>query len=362
MGVDYYKVLEVPRNASDDDIKKAYRKLAMKYHPDKNPNNNKSAEAKFKEVSEAYEVLSDSQKREIFDRYGEEGLKGGVPPPGAEGSPFMPPGGGGPNMQQFHFTPSRAEDIFAQFFSGTGPFGGVGGGFPGMMGGMGGGPGMTRVRVNGFGGDVFGDSSFRSAFDGDGSMGGMGGGIGRKPASVETKLICGLDELYKGTTKKMKISRQIADASGKTMPVEEVLTIDIKPGWKKGTKITFPEKGNEQPGYPAPDLVFVVDEKPHPNFTRDGDDLIYKMTVPLADALSGISSTITTLDNRPIKINVSDVVYPGFEVVVPGEGMPLQKSPGKKGNLRVNFSVKFPQKLSEEQKQQLRRILSGSRV
>ncbi|KAB8100581.1 hypothetical protein EE612_031147 [Oryza sativa] len=83
MGMDYYKILGVDKAASDDDLKKAYRKLAMKWHPDKNPNNKKEAENKFKQISEAYEVLSDPQKRAVYDQYGEEGLKGQVPPPGA---------------------------------------------------------------------------------------------------------------------------------------------------------------------------------------------------------------------------------------------------------------------------------------
>ncbi|KAJ6724968.1 DNAJ-like protein SUBFAMILY B MEMBER 13-LIKE [Salix viminalis] len=85
MGVDYYNILQVDKNAKDEDLKKAYRKLAMKWHPDKNPNNKKEAEAKFKQISEAYEVLSDTQKRAIYDQYGEEGLKGQVPPPQADG-------------------------------------------------------------------------------------------------------------------------------------------------------------------------------------------------------------------------------------------------------------------------------------
>ncbi|KAL3567363.1 hypothetical protein D5086_030014 [Populus alba] len=93
MGVDYYKILQVDKTAKDDDLKKAYRKLAMKWHPDKNPNNKKEAEAKFKKISEAYEVLSDPQKKAVYDQYGEEGLKGQVPPPGAGGAG---PGAAGP--------------------------------------------------------------------------------------------------------------------------------------------------------------------------------------------------------------------------------------------------------------------------
>ncbi|WJX44585.1 DnaJ sub B member 6 [Trifolium repens] len=99
MGVDYYKILQVDKNANDEELKKAYRKLAMKWHPDKNPTNKKEAEAKFKQISEAYDVLSDPEKRGIYDQYGEEGLKGQVPPPDAAG------GGGGTSFYSTGDTP-----------------------------------------------------------------------------------------------------------------------------------------------------------------------------------------------------------------------------------------------------------------
>eukprot|EP00695_Tsukubamonas_globosa_P001273 TRINITY_DN2245_c0_g1_i1.p1 TRINITY_DN2245_c0_g1~~TRINITY_DN2245_c0_g1_i1.p1 ORF type:complete len:118 (+),score=28.01 TRINITY_DN2245_c0_g1_i1:105-458(+) len=110
MGNDYYQILGVNRDASDDEIKKAYRKLAMKYHPDKNPDNKEAAEKKFKQVAEAYEILSDSKKRAIFDQYGEEGLQGGMP----GGAP------GGAGGASYHF--SDPNDIFRQFFGTSNPF------------------------------------------------------------------------------------------------------------------------------------------------------------------------------------------------------------------------------------------------
>ncbi|KAF7803411.1 dnaJ-like protein subfamily B member 13-like [Senna tora] len=195
MGVDYYKILQVDKSASDEDLKKAYRKLAMKWHPDKNPNNKKEAEAKFKEVSEAYEVLSDPQKRAIYDQYGEEGLKGQVPPPGAGGASFFQTGDG---PTTFRFNPRNADDIFAEFFGFSSPFGGMGGG---AGGGMRGGP-------RSFGG-MFGDDIFSSFGEGRPMSQGP-----RKAPPIEKTLPCTLEELYKGTTKKMKISRELVDASG----------------------------------------------------------------------------------------------------------------------------------------------------
>lgn len=339
MGVDYYKILQVDKNAKDEDLKKAYRKLAMKWHPDKNPNNKKEAEAKFKQISEAYDVLSDPQKRAVYDQYGEEGLKGQVPPPGAGGpggTTFFQTGDG-PNV--FRFSTRNPDDIFAEFFGFSSPFGGMGGG--------GGTRGGSRFSSGMFGDDMF--SSF-----GEGRP--MNHGP-RKAPPIENILPCTLEELYKGTTKKMKISREIADASGKTIPIEEILTIDIKPGWKKGTKITFPEKGNEQPNVVPADLVFVIDEKPHNIFTRDGNDLVVTKKISLVEALTGYTAQITTLDGRNLTILINTVIHPSYEEVVPKEGMPIPKEPSKRGNMRIKFDIKFPTRLTAEQKAGIKKLL-----
>lgn len=341
MGVDYYKILQVDKSAKDEDLKKAYRKLAMKWHPDKNPNNKKEAEAKFKQISEAYEVLSDPQKRAIYDQYGEEGLKGQVPPPdaGGPGGAAFFHSGDGPNV--FRFNPRNADDIFSEFFGFSSPFSGMGGG-----GGMNG--GGTR-----FSSSVFGDEFFSSFGDGR-TM----NSIHRKAPAIEQNLPCSLEELYKGTTKKMKISREIADASGKTLPVQEILTIDIKPGWKKGTKITFPEKGNEQPNLIASDLVFIIDEKPHSVFKRDGNDLVVTQKISLAEALTGYTVHLTTLDGRKLTIPINNVIHPDYEEVVPREGMPIPKEPSRRGNLRIKFNIKFPTRLTAEQKSGIKKLLA----
>ncbi|KAI3744914.1 hypothetical protein L1987_58012 [Smallanthus sonchifolius] len=353
MGVDYYKILQVDKNAKDDDLKKAYRKLAMKWHPDKNPNNKKEAEAKFKQISEAYDVLSDPQKRAVYDQYGEDGLKGQVPPPdaaGPDGATYFSTSG-----TPFTFNPRNADDIFAEFFGFRGT-GGVGGGDgAGMRG--------TRFSSSMFGDNMGGFDNIFSSFGGGGSGAfGNGGGVGsgpRKAAPIERNLPCTLEELYKGTTKKMKISRDIADISGKTITVEEILNINIKPGWKKGTKITFPEKGNEQPNTIPADLVFVIDEKPHSTFTRDGNDLVVTRRISLAEALTGYTVHLTTLDGRNLTIPINNVIHPDYEEVVPKEGMPISKDPTKKGNLRIKFNVRFPTRLTPTQKSRIKELLNG---
>lgn len=352
MGVDYYSVLKVPKTATEDDLKKAYRKLAMKWHPDKNPNNKKEAEAKFKQISEAYEVLSDPQKRQIYDQEGEEGLKGGMPPPGA--SHGFSNGGG---SHTFRFNPRNAEDIFAEFFGSASPFGGMGG-----MGGMGGRGGRAGPFGDGmFGGFGGGENVFRTTDGGQGFRSfGDAPAQPRKAPAVENKLLCSLEELYKGSTRKMKISRSIADASGKSMPIEEIVTIDVKPGWKKGTKITFPEKGNEQLGVTPADLVFVIDEKPHETYKRDGNDLITTKKVSLVEALTGCSFSLPTLDGRTLNLNIPEVIYPGYEKVVPKEGMPVAKEPGRRGNLRIKFDINFPSRLTSEQKAGVKKLFGST--
>ncbi|KAA8533030.1 hypothetical protein F0562_032853 [Nyssa sinensis] len=321
MGVDYYNILKVGRNASEEDLKKAYKRLAMKWHPDKNSTNKKEAEAKFKQISEAYDVLSDSQKRQIYDIYGEEGLKSGqFPPP----SPSATSGGGSGGA--FRFDPRDAEYIFDEFFGGS------------------------DYAVSGGGGknSNFSENVFKNSNQ-----------TIRKPAAVENKLSCSLEDLYKGSRRKMKISRIVTDESGKPRTVEEVLAIDIKPGWKKGTKITFPEKGSQEPGAVPGDLIFVVDEKPHAVFKRDGNDLVIHQRILLLEALTGKTLNLITLDGRNITIPVTEIVRPGHEAVIPDEGMPISKEPGKKGNLRIKFDVKFPSRLTAEQKSELKRVLGG---
>lgn len=169
MGVDYYNVLKVNRNANEEDLKRSYKRLAMKWHPDKNPYNKKEAEAKFKQISEAYDVLSDSKKRQIYDVYGEEALKS---------ADFVPPPNSNPS---FSYVPRDADDIFAEFF------GGVGSG-----------------KSRGF----RGESLFRNGKAEAGKQ------SNRKAPPIESKLMCSLEELYKGSRRKMRISRTVPDEFG----------------------------------------------------------------------------------------------------------------------------------------------------
>ena len=195
-----------------------------------------------------------------------------------------------------------------------------------------------------------------------GGMGGMGGGGGGKHQGepIKRALQCSLEDLYSGATRKVKVTRQRLNPDGKTARAEEkILEIPIRPGWKKGTTVTFPAEGDELPGVSPADLSFVVAEKEHERFTREGDNLIYVVRMPLADALCGSTLSIRTLDGRTLAIAVPEVVAPGYVRKVPGEGMPLSKEPGKRGDLVLRFNIIFPHFVSDAKKLQLRTLLSS---
>jgi len=368
-GADYYKLLGIERNANEDDIKRAYKKMALKWHPDRNKGSEASSK-KFKEISEAFEVLSDKQKRTVYDQFGEEGLKGGGgPPPGASAGPAGAgpggfsgfsgfPGGGGNTFtftssgpggfrQSGGFAPTDPNKIFAQFFN---------------MAGMGGGGGRGRFEDDDDDDDSMGGFSF----------GGMPGGMHTRqtrhtapkpaasasPSEISRPLKVSLEELYTGATKRLKVGRRLQNGTTE----DKVLEIQIHPGWKSGTKIRFPKAGNEQPGGDAQDLVFVVEEKEHPTFTREGNDLVCRVKIPLVDALTegGGKRTVEALDGRKLQVPVpKGIVKPGQESTMPGEGMPIRKdgSVKKKGDLIVKWEVVFPDRLTPAQKEGIRKVL-----
>ncbi|XP_038899191.1 dnaJ homolog subfamily B member 4-like [Benincasa hispida] len=180
-----------------------------------------------------------------------------------------------------------------------------------------------------------------------------------KPAPIEKQLECTLEELCFGCMKKIKVTRDLILISGKTMEEEETLTIKIKPGWTKGTKITFEGMGNERPGsYPA-DMSFVIVEKRHPYFKREGDDLELTVEIPLLKALIGCNISVPLLGGETMSLKIHDVVWPGYEKVIQGQGMPKLKD-DKRGNLKVKFLVEFPTELTDQQRYDVCRILEDS--
>eukprot|EP00871_Galdieria_phlegrea_P003704 jgi/Galph1/4334/GphlegSOOS_G2995.1 len=339
MGKDYYTILGVNKNADENELKKAYRKLAIKWHPDKNPNNKELAEKKFKEISEAYQVLSDPEKRKIYDAYGEEGLAAQFSGGGGGGNQgFGGFGTGGTTF--FRSTFKDPEDLFKEFFgsSGFSSFGGMG---------------SMDDDFHMFG-TPFG-GSFGSAFQRSGSR----QRTRKKAPDHEVPLYLSLEELYKGVVKRMKVTKTVVDAqSGKSMPAENILTVEIKPGYKEGTKIRFEEEGDEKPGLIPADVVFIIKQKPHPMFTREGSNLVMNVKVPLVKALTGTVVKVDTLSGQSKTLEINDIIYPGYKKVLKGEGMPNSKRPSEKGDLEIRFDVVFPTYLSREQKEQMKKVLS----
>lgn len=323
MGRDYYSILGVNRNCSEAELKKAYRKLAMQWHPDKHPDPaaKQKAEEMFKNVSEAYDVLSDPEKKKIYDQFGEEGLKGTAGPHEH-----------GHESHQYVYTGVDPSELFKRFFGGDRNF------------------------------------MFNSSFGDD--IGGFGEPFGppqsgkhhrhQRSPNYELDLPVTLEELYTGTVKKMKITRK-RFASGAEYKEEQILKIDIKPGWKDGTKLTFSGEGDQaSPMSPPGDLIFIVKSKHHSRFVRDGNNLIYKFTVPLLKALTGFQATLTTLDNRRLTVRIVDVVSPSYRKIIPKEGMPISKVPSERGDLILEFDVTFPKVLTPDQKKQITAALSGA--
>jgi len=337
MGKDYYKILGVPRAASENEIKKAYKKMALKYHPDKN--NSPGAEEKFKDIAEAYEVLSNKEKREIFDRYGEEGLKG------------TSGGGPGPNGGFTYEFRGDPREIFSRIFGNDNPFGNVH-----MFGGNGGGANIF-MQSNGDDEDMdylpSGGFSGISFMNGSGGMPGMFGRTKRsRDPPIEHEVSVSLEELYTGCSKKLKISRRAMSPDGTSSIQEKVLKVDVKPGWKAGTKITFPEEGDQYPGRIPADVVFIIKERQHPKFKREGNNLIYTTDISLRTALCGGHVTVPTISGQNVQLPFIQVT-PNSIHRIPNEGMPISKSPGQKGDLLVKFNIKFPTNLPPASKELL---------
>ena len=360
---DYYEVLGVSKNATEDEIKKAYRKLAIKYHPERNPGD-KEAEEKFKEAAEAYDVLHDPEKRQRYDQFGFEGLEGGSGFGGFGGS-------GGFSM----------DDIFSAF------------------------------------GDIFGG---HSGFGGFGS--GFGGGSRQhaqyRGADLRLRVKLTLEEIATGTTKKFKVHKDVAcphchgtgseDGTGSTtcptchgqgvvvktvrtmlglmqtqtecptchgegtviknkckqcggtgvVKGEDVVEINIPAGVAEGMVVNVSGKGNAAPHNGVNgDIQVYIQELPHEKFVRDGQDLIYNLLLDFPTAALGGDVEVPTIDGKKAKVTIEPGTQPGKALRLRGKGLPAVKGYGSgNGDEVINISVYVPKKLSREERKAIEQL------
>jgi len=304
---DYYKLLGVSRTASKDDISKAFKKLARKYHPDLNPNN-AGAEAKFKEINEAYEVLKDQKKRKLYDQFGSNWEHGQnfQPPPGYENMNFgggFPGGGGG----------------FSDFFETV--FGG------------GGGPG---------------GGSFRSGF----SQGGFGGGgfqqRPRRGSDSEATYDLTLDEAFRGGKKSITLQEQVSGADGIPRMTTKTFEIKVPAGIKDGQRIRLAGQGN--PGLAGGgkgDLYLKIKLMPHSMFKVNDADIILDLPLAPWEAALGATVRVPTLDGA-IEMKIPPGIGSGKKLRIKGKGL---GSGAKRGDQFVRIMIQVPERFSEEERQ-----------
>lgn len=368
---DYYEVLEVTKSATADEIKKAYRKKAIQFHPDKNPGN-KEAEENFKEAAEAYDVLSNPDKRARYDQFGHAGMSGAA----GNGGPF----GGGFGGQGMSM-----DDIFSMFgdiFGGHGG-GGFGGGGFGGFGGFGGG-GSTqqrrfrgsdlRVKVklnlkeistgvekkfklkkyvpcnhcHGTGAEGDGGSETCPTCKGSGSV------IRNQQTILGTMQTRSACPTCNGEGKIIKNKCKECSGDG-VVYGEEVVSVNIPAGVAEGMQLSMGGKGNagKHNGVPG-DLLILVEEETHPDLIRDDNDLIYNLLLSFPTAALGGAVEIPTIDGK-VKVKIDAGTQPGKMLRLRGKGLPNVNSYGK-GDLLVNISIYVPETLSKEEKTTLEEL------
>lgn len=341
----YYEILGVSKTASADELKKAYRKAAIKNHPDKGGD-----PEKFKELAQAYEVLSDPEKREIYDQYGEDAVKEGM-------------GGGGGGHNPF--------DIFESFFGGASPFGG-GGSSRGGRRQKRGEDVVHPLKVSLE--DLYNGTSKKlslsrnvicSKCKGKGSKSGasmkcpgcQGSGMKISIRHLGPSMIQQMQHVCadcKGTGESISDKDRCTQCKGeKVVQDKKVLEVHVDKGMQHSQKITFQGEADEAPDTVTGDIVFVLQLKEHAKFKRKTDDLFVEHTLNLTEALCGFQFILTHLDGRQllVKSGPGEIVKPGQFKAINDEGMPIHQRPFMKGKLYIHFSVDFPESgsLSHEQ-------------
>lgn len=331
-GKDFYRILGVRRRASAREIKSAYRKLSKKYHPDKNAND-KEAQKKFQEVAGAYEVLSDKEKREIFDRHGEEGIKehekrkaggGGMDP----FDMFFGGGFGGRQREEQKRGPDLNLDVHATLKDL----------YVGRVVSV-----MHRKQTLCL--------NYEECRTDDKSC--IGPGMKMVTRQLGPGFVQQMQTQDPGCAGKgYRLKRRCkACPRGLTESDERMLTFELEPGMANGHTVVLENEGDEFIGQMPGHINFRVVTLPHPTFTRDGDDLKMEMHISLAEALVAFKRTFTHVDGHKVKIARKSVTRPMQVLRVAKEGMPRAQNPDMRGDLHITIVVDFPNKLTEAQKQ-----------
>uniref|UniRef100_H0XJH1 DnaJ heat shock protein family (Hsp40) member A1 n=1 Tax=Otolemur garnettii TaxID=30611 RepID=H0XJH1_OTOGA len=316
----YYDVLEVKPNATHKELKKAYRKLALKYHPDKDPNEGE----KFKQISQAYEVLSDAKKTELYDKGGEQAIR-----EGGAGGGFASPmnifdmffGGGGGRMQRkrrgknvIHQLSVTLEDLCN---------------------------GATRKLA-------LQKNVICNKCEGQGGKGAIeccancrGTGMQIRIHQIAPGMVQQIQSVCMGHGERISPKDRCKSCNGK----KKILEVHINKGMKDGQKITFHGEGDQEPGLEPGHIIIVLDQKDHAVFTPREEDLCMCMDIQLVETLCGFQKPIATLDNRTIVItsHPGQIVKHGDIKRVPNEGMPIYHRPYEKGHLIIEVKVNFPE-------------------
>ncbi|HDZ23958.1 MAG TPA: J domain-containing protein [Desulfobacteraceae bacterium] len=311
-GKDYYKILGVAKSASADEIKKAYRKLALKYHPDHNKGD-KAAETKFKEISEAYAVLSDPEKRQQYDTFGAEGFQNRFSQEDIfRGFDFS-------NIfREFGFGGGRSDNIFSQIFGA----------------GMGGGQGRAHFHTGG--------SPFQSSFQGFQER-----PRGIKGQDLVYELSLTLEDIASGTEKLIAY-----DLGG----AQEKVSVKIPAGIQSGKKLRLPGKGRPGiQGGPPGDLYIQVHVLDHPLFRREQDDLHIRQEIPFSSAVLGTEIEVPTIDRKRLKLKIPPGTQNGAKFRMRGYGLPRMGG-NTRGDQIVEIRVAVPKELNKDQKDLVKKL------
>ena len=320
LSLDYYKILQLPKNCLQEDIAESFRNLSLKYHPKVcSPENSAKSEFHFQKLCEAYEVLSDPIKKEIYDIYGQEGLKNGI----------IDKKG---NIKGGYIYSGNGHEIFEKFMGTANPFT------------------LKGESEKGFFDEQICENKKNEE--------------GLQPIDVD--LECTLEELYNGCVKHIKYKRRVIGVDFRTTEEKEAaVDVEIFRGYDKHTVIPYKGMGNQSPGMKNSDLIVHIKEKKHKCFQRvNTNDLIYVHKIDLAQALNSEPIKFTTLDGRKLAISIDEIISPSTVKVVPGEGMPIFQNEMnvrdlniRKGDLYIKFDIKFPEYIDPAKKIEITSLL-----